>query len=822
MIREYIVTHLQKKLNTNKVLVIYDAVQFYAELLPALSKIAKVIDLRNSILEAREEAYHYFNNDLVNNTEKGLVIYSPFEAPLNEQDKIEDPFYIFTLGNNYFPYSASDKYETLCKACFSEKESQINELFAQSIPDFDTIDALGDGNIYAKLQVLTGCKSEKELFLALMTPNDSQEAKLKSDKTWFSEYKKLTEAIGLNSKANKTFENVNEELWRIILFSEFVFDLPIALPQKLQSVPIVKESSKSLVLDIVKTIRNNKASEQIYIDKANEIEKQLGLSKEFKNEINLGSIVTFAFEDNTYFNHFISLITQNEFKKAEEVKKQNKENIWPQQDEERKKMWLLADYALKICQLTSSKDKFPAAAKAIVDLYANQLFEIDLYQRRFEMTISQIISSNQSIDLLVTKIRTIYREYIGKLQKAFYASFNSWPIEGMNRNIQLFDKYITPELKGKKKIAYLLVDALRFEIGKELEQSLSNHFTINITPSCAFVPTVTKYAMAALVPNAEKALSLNEHGGKLEAFLDGKPALNLESRRTYFKEKLGDRCEIITLDQLLNNHQSTPDLLIITTNEIDGAGENLNITTALASMQQSIHNLSKGLFALKKLGYEKTVIATDHGFMLYPTFLHGDSVKKPQGEWILQKGRCIAGKGIISENSLSFNPSGIGVNSNVENFQFLKNYAVFEKNLQFFHEGISLQEAIVPIIEIATNNFNTQKEAEITLTYRGKSEGSVTTRRPLIELMCFQEGNIGFDPITIKIEAVSGNNIIGEPIESEEVNSLTKLVEIFPQRAYKIPLGLLDEFEGKFKVIASDPLSGKEFSVINLETNYLD
>jgi hypothetical protein len=821
MIREYIIAHLQIKLNTNRALVIYDETQFYLELISALSKTAKVINLQGSILEAREEAYHYFNNDLINNAAKGLIIYSPFEAPIDEQDKIEDPFYIFTLGNNYFPYSASDKYETLCKACFPEKESQINELFAQSIPDFDTIDALGEGNTYAKLQVLTGCKSEKELFLALMTPNEEQEHKLKSDKTWFSEYKKLSEVIGLVTKS-KTFQNVNEELWRIILFSEFVFDLPVTLPQKLLSVPVVKESSKPLVLEIVKSIRNNKASEQNYIDKANEIEKQLALSHEFKNEANLGSIVTFAFEDNTYFNHFINLIIKKDLQKAEEVKKQNKENIWPQHDEERKKMWLLAGHALKICQLTASKIKLPKESKAIVDLYANQLYEIDLFQRRFEMTLSQIISGSQSIDLLVTNIRTIYRDYMDELQKAFYTSFKSWPIEGLNRNIQLFDKYITPELKGKKKVAYILVDALRFEISKELEQSLSNHFTINITPSCAFVPTVTKYAMAALVPDAENALSLKEHNGKLEAFLDNKPALNLESRRTYFKEKLGDRCDIVTLDELLNNHQSTPDLLIITTNEIDGAGENLNITTALASMQQSIHNLSKGLYALKKLGYEKTVIATDHGFMLYPTFQPGDNVKKPQGEWILQKGRCIAGKGVISENSLSFGASSIGVNSDIENFQFLKNYAVFEKNLQYFHEGISLQEAIVPIIEIVTNNVNAQKEAEITLTYRGKSDGFVTTRRPLIELMCFQEDNLGFDPITIKIEAIAGDKVIGEPIGTEEVNTLTKLVEILPQRAYRIPLNLLDDFEGKFKVVASDPLSGKEFSAINLETNYLD
>ncbi len=820
MIKEFIIKHIQKKLDANHVTVIYDDQDLYSELLPLLSANSKVVDLKKSILKGREEAYDFFNNTLPKDSKNNLIIYSPFEAPLDEQSKIEDPFYVFTLGHNYFPNGASDRYETLCKACFPQKEQQINELFSQGTPDFDTIDALGDGNTYAKLQILTGGKSEKELFMALMIPSDDQLAKLKSNKTWFTEYKKLAQIIGLKTSA-KTYEDVNNELWRIMLFSEFVYDLPIELPKKMQAVPTVKEGSKQLVLDLVKSIRNTKTSEQTYIDKANELESLLSLAQEFKDETNLGSIVTFAFEDNTYFNHFVDLLTKEELNDAEVLIKHNKENIWPQHDEERKNLWLLADYALKLSRATANKIKYPKEAKEFVELYADKLYEIDLLQRQFEKTLSEIISSHDPVDALSASVRNSYRNFIGDLQKAFQESIHQWPIEGVNRNIQLFDKYIAPELKGKKKIAYILVDALRFEIGKDLEQTLSKHFTIQITPSCAFVPTVTKFAMAALVPNAEKALKLDLHSGKLESFLDNEPALNLEARRKYFKEKLGDRCEIISLDQLLASFQKTPDLLVVTTTEIDSAGENLNITTALAAMEQSLRNLLKGLITLNKLGYEKAVIATDHGFMLYPSFQPGDNLKQPTGDWVLEKSRCIAGKGMETEHGLVFSARSIGINSPIEQFQFLKNYAVFEKSTQYFHEGISLQEAIVPIIEISFKNMTVQKGVEITLTYRGKSEGEVTTRRPIIDLMCFQEGNMGLDPISIKIEAVANGKAIGEPIGAEEVNDITKLVEVYPQRAHKIPLALVEDFEGKFEVIASDPLSGKVYSTLNLETNYL-
>ncbi len=821
MIREYIIKHIGKKLEAKGSLVIYDQNQLYAELVPGLSQIANVVDLRESILSAREDAYAFFNDIAIKGNKKGLIIYSPFEAPLDEQSKIEDPFYIFTLGSSYFPNEASDRYETLCKACYPLKEQEINELFSQSTPDFETIDALGDGNTYAKLQVLTGGKSEKEILQALMIPTEPQKDKLSTDKTWLSEYKKLIKGLGIKSTA-KTLMDVQDELWRTMLFSEFVFDLPIALPKKLQTVTIVKESSKSLVLDLLKNIRNDKSAELLYIEKANEIEVQLSLAKEFKNETRLGEIVTFAFEDNTYFNHVVELLTKSELAQAEAIIKNNKENIWPQHDEERKKMWLLATHALKIGQLATTQIKYPKTDKEIVELYTSKLYQVDLLYRHFETTLSQIISTTDAIDSLSDLIKELYRKYVDQLQKAFQGSVSQWPIEGIDSNIKLFDKYVAPSLKGKKRIAYILVDALRYEIGKDLEQTLSKHFTVKISPSCAFVPTVTKYAMAALVPNAEKSLSLRVANGKLEAFLEDEPALNLEARRNYFKAKLGDRCEMISLDDLLDNLPSTTDVLVITTMEIDGAGENLNVTTALASIEQSIKNMVRGLMTLKKWGYDKIVIATDHGFMIYPNFQPGDNVKRPVGEWVLNKSRCVAGKGNNTEHALSFSANTIGINSTVEQFQFLKNFAVYEKNVQYFHEGISLQEAIVPIIEISIKNIQTQSGVEITLTYRGKSEGKVTTRMPVIDLMCFQEGNIGFDPISIKIEAIADGKIIGEPQGSEEVNNLTKLVEVFPQRAHKIPIALMDAFEGKFEIVASDPLSGKEFSRINLETNYLD
>ncbi len=121
MIREFIVDHIVKKLDVCQSIVIYDENQRYAELLPLLQKKAKVADVRESVLVAREEAYAYFNNELPADDKKRLIVYSPFSVPNTEQEKTDDPFFIFTLGHSYFPSGAADRYEALCHACFPDK-----------------------------------------------------------------------------------------------------------------------------------------------------------------------------------------------------------------------------------------------------------------------------------------------------------------------------------------------------------------------------------------------------------------------------------------------------------------------------------------------------------------------------------------------------------------------------------------------------------------------------------------------------------------------------------------------------------------------------
>jgi hypothetical protein len=822
MIREYLLEQFKKKLKDLPSLVVYDPELQYRELLTDMTdEHTRIFDFNENVLTTREEAITFYTLTLSQDNKARMLVYVPFAAPLTQQDKLLDPFYIFSFGGTVFPSDAADKYENLCKACFADKEQKITELFAQEVPDFDTLDALGGGNTWAKLQTLTGGKSEKEIILALLAPNTKQEEALSKDKTWYKEYKEIAGIIGLQTK-ERNYKAVQDQLWRFLLFSEFVFDLPIDVPASLKPIPMAKPSSRSLVLEICRSLRNNKHCEEFYIEKAEEIAKQLGLSDMFKNEHELGEIITFAFEDNTYFYHFIKLLDNSKIEEAKDVITRVKDNIWLHHDEERRRYWKMAEIGLELIGFAAKKTKTTNSLKTAIEQYVQNDYRIDQLQRRFEKISIEVIEENTALSDLKQLVRKQYAVFSEKNQKQYQELVQKerWPVEGLLSSTQVFTKYIQPRLESKTKAAYLLVDALRFELAKELEENIEKYFNVETTPCCAYLPTITKFGMAALLPEAKSQLELKEHKGKLEAFMGGQVLPTLTQRREYLTDQLGDLCEIITLDQLVSSNIPDKRLLIVTTNEIDNAGENMS-NSALSAMQQALQNLIKGLNLLRQKGYEKIVIATDHGFVLHPTFQPGDNVTKPTGDWLLSKSRSLAGSGATPAYGIGFSPVDIGVKSEVKNFVFLKNYAVFEKNTTYFHEGISLQENIVPVMVLAAHRAKKEKTVQVNVTYKGKTAGIITTRTPSMEVSCFVEGELGLEPISIRMEAIANDSVVGKPGFSEHVNEVSNLLEIVPGQAYKIPLEMNTDFEGRFEVRLSDPATNKTYSSITLQTDYI-
>lgn len=826
MIKEFIKNHFLKKLESGSGLIIYDPDLRYKEIaLDLENENIRVFDVSANAVTAREEALEYWVNVIPLNDKAKIVVYVPFGRKKDEDELSYDPFVIFSAGGRVFPDEASDDYKQLCIAALPDRENEITAFFKEDkFPGFGKIDALVGGNSYPVLKSSLNAHSNKEILLSVLLPDERQKHFLENDKSWQKELKEFSKNVLGISLQKQKYESIAEEMWNVLLFSEFVHDLPLALPNNLKSVPLAKTEAKQLVHDVCRDIRNRKDHEEKYISEAQRVSGQLGLAKIFENETNLGRINTFAFEDSAYFKVFRDLLLENKLEEAASLIDESGKSIWSAYDTDRKLTWLFAAKAVaiktKITEL-GPQLKNCKQLNELIKCYAEEMYELDTLHRELDENLAEAALVTTILKEVHNYATEAYLKFTDSVQVEFQKMFKT---EGMNaggilRNIELFDKKVEPLVKAGKKTAYFLVDGMRFELAKQLMKTLERaSYEVNLEASIAFVPAVTKFAMAALLPRASQNLSLKVKDSKLLPYLSGEEASSRDARIKYCSAIYGDKVSWAWEKDIINGQYEKSDLLFVTTVEIDKAGET-NPDNAQLLIKQALSKIIRIAEILKSEGYEDFVLASDHGFVLLNEYKAGNKGEKPLGEWCLQKSRCVAGKGSGNSDHIEFNANELGINSESDNFFFLKNYASYEKGKQFFHEGISLQELITPCLCFRPVKQKRKEEIQINLSYKGKNSGAITTLMPSVEIATF--GNTLFgQSIDIRLEAIHDEKIVGHLAPNELLNSTTGCLELEMNRTYKVSIMMDDDFEGSFSVFAKSLASGLIYSEIKLTTNY--
>src|SRR5262249_55200849 len=153
------------------------------------------------------------------------------------------------------------------------------------------------------------------------------------------------------------------------------------------------------------------------------------------------------------------------------------------------------------------------------------------------------------------------------------------PVPGIFRQRQTFEKRVKP-LLGSGKIAYVWVDALRFEMARELIRLLTDDFKLEIEPAIAEIPTITEIGMAARFPKANGPTNVvAAGGGKLALEIDGKVIKDRKDRIAFLRENAGVPVFEAKLDDLLpkptkrvRDGIQSASLILITSQEVDELG----------------------------------------------------------------------------------------------------------------------------------------------------------------------------------------------------------------------------------------------------------
>jgi hypothetical protein len=831
---------LRPRLKQAGALVVYDADKRYREqCFDLAADKVRVIDTSESSIESREAALLALRE--VGQPKaplEGVLIYVPTKRPETDEQKQADPFAFYAECGAVFPQDDGDEYLSLCLRARPDHATEIRQVFAGSPagPTFAVIDAIGGGVSWPQLRATLRVESGREILAALLAPSASQTEALKGQEGWVQEARDFLRAtLGLSVKTRgKTWAALADELWRYVLFSEFVFDLPVALPETLKGVPHAPMEARPIVEDVCDRLRSDPKSRAVYIERAEIIEAELNLSDLCGAIEDLGERDTFPFEERTFLRTAIKGIVTGDTDATRRVLARHKSSVWLSKGESQAQ-WELVRAGLSLAEACEDFERqLPDHARSqaeLIDFYLGSLREADRLQREFEQAAGDFLDQHDLMHEVIIQARARYRRLAEKVQGVFvkHVETAGWPPTGRLANADVFDRLVADRLKESgRKVAYLMVDALRYELGVALEKLLTEDGPVELQAAYAQLPTITLVGMASLLPGARTDLTLSLENDSLVPKLAGAPVGNVPQRMNMLAKRYGDRFTEMLLSDFVRGKPKiaeTVDLLVLRSTEIDSQLES-NPETTLGLIPGTLKLIRIALHKLRGMGFKEAVIVTDHGFFLNAHAEAGDVCVKPQGKWpVNAHDRMMLGDGSADGHSLVVSAEKFGIRGDFAQVAIPRSMAPYRLGHLYFHGGVSLSEAVVPVLiaRLDTNMPAEMGKVVVELSYKNGAK-RITTRLPVIGVRLVAE-DIFSQEMTVEIllEAHdSKGNVVGEPRPGGDVNPATRTVTLMSGECKQIALRMDDEFRGKLSVKALNPITLAAYRSLPLETDYTE
>lgn len=829
---------LRPRLKQAGCLVVYDANKRYREQCFDLgAEKVRVIDTSESSIESREAALLALKE--VGEPKaplEGVLIYVPAKRPETEEQKQADPFAVYAECGAVFPQDDGDEYLSLCLRARPDYATEIRRVFTATPggPAFAVIDAIGGGVSWPQLRATLKVESAREILAALLAPSAIQAEALKGQESWVQEtrdFLRATLALTLKTRG-KTWTALSDEVWRYVLFSEFVFDLPGQLPETLKGVPHAPVEARPIIEDVCEQLRNAPKTRATYIERAEAIEAELNLADLCGAIDDLGERDTFPFEERTFLRTAIKGISTNDTDATRQVLARHKNSVWLGKGESQAQ-WELVRAGLVLVEACEDFERqlpeFSRSQSDLLDFYLGSLREADRLQREFEQAVGDFLDSHGMMAEVILQARARYRHLSERVQGVFVRHLETagWPPSGRLANADVFDRLIADRLKERgRKVAYLMVDALRYELGVALEKLLSEDGPVELKAAYAQLPSTTPVGMASLLPGARANLLLAVENGALVPKFASTPASNVSQRMDVLAKRFGDRFHESTLNDFVRGKVKigeTVDLLVLRSTEIDSQLEN-NPETTIGMIPGTLKMIRVALHKLRGLGFKEAVVVTDHGFFLNAQAEAGDVCVKPQGNWAINAhDRMMLGNGSGDSHNLVVGCEKLGISGDFAQVALPRSMAPYRAGRLYFHGGASLAEAVVPVLVARLDKVEPlqQSRVRVELLYKNGAK-RITTRMPVVDVILdcddlFSQGQ----NVEILLEAQDHKgNVVGEPRLGGEVNAATRTVMLLSGQRKQIALRMDSEFEGKFSIKALNPTTLASYCALNLETDY--
>ena len=794
VVTEYLFQLITKQVEDKGLVVWYDRERSFASAAAELAiPRTTVACYDGSFFRLRHEIDHLMNGDLP----PRLVVYVPEDRRSTHSALVE----LEAAGVVMDPRQPSNRNTRLAVVARNALkpllgDDQVFEIEKQvesgklSLDDLNALADKGRDISTGVLSLIFGSANPQEVALAFLH-GDDHDANIEKKSAQNDLRNLIQPSLDIEDfPASATLFNLRDRLARHVLLTDLITGLGQHVPASLSSLKVATSpGGVDSCVRLAHSWRNRRDDRDSYVAAANKVEQEFSLDKLVFESQGLFEIETFQAVERALLRHVEGELLDHARPDLLQLAVSRLSRFWAEAMPAVQARWALiastAEVLLEADRVAKEVKKPPTTVPDLVRAYAEDNEPwclLDTHHRHmesrkynFEFDADQ---EHLGLERLITKAEQRYTEVGSALTKHFVTQFSKakHPIKGLLRQRDFFETQVKPRLHGEK-VAYVWVDALRYEMARELCRLLKDDFELTLLPAIGTLPTITEIGMAALLPKAhESAKVVSVGGGKLGLEVDGKVIKDRKDRVAFLKEHAGVPVYDCKLDDLLPKPKpkvkdgiQNAQLVLVTSQEIDEFGES-DTKLARLQMDSMLTYLRRGVRILSDHGIRTIILVADHGHLFADEIGDDMKIDAPGGKTADLHRRVWVGEGGTADKSFLRAPlSSLGIESELD-IATPWNTAVFKVaggNLAYFHGGMSPQELIVPLVILTSTAKAGGTTTGIAWTLT-PGTAKLTTRFFSVQIAGTQSESslFGFEPPRVRIEIRANKRVVSVPVSA--------------------------------------------------------
>lgn len=350
--------------------------------------------------------------------------------------------------------------------------------------------------------------------------------------------------------------------------------------------------------------------------------------------------------------------------------------------------------------------EFTSDIKILVDNYQKETYLIDSYYRWFYYSYDKIEEEDRFADVR-ERVENIYSNtFLQNLTPKWNMNFTDETMQAAQlvKQNDFYKHYLKGYEAKNNRIIVIISDAFRYECAKELmgRFELDEKCEAKMETMLSVLPSVTSVGMASLLPHNDLVVD-----SELNVTVDGQVCGDLASRDKILKAQ-NENNVALSFDELVNANQSTirellqgKKIVYIYHNQVDARGDKPasenEVFNACNEAIEEIFRLIKRLTGY--ISAPQFFITADHGFLYKRDKLQEfDKVSYPKEICTYFNKRFLLTTESVSQQGMAY-LKGLYVTTPVGADIF----KAAGGGQNYVYGGSSLQEMLVPVIELTTN-----------------------------------------------------------------------------------------------------------------------